>query len=136
MIEVEHSVVIRVISSEDHQLVRAAPSAEFWYLKGKYEKGKACVYTHCKTGLSKVDLEFHRKITKRRAAAGVVLGSDRSKVVLAPVEELIAETEEWIWDTSAALVAVSAVVAGNREVSFARPIIDCRWCLRLEPNLL
>ena len=42
------------------------------------------------------------------------------KVMLAPVEESAdAETEEWIWDTGAALDVASAAVAGKREVSFA-----------------
>ena len=55
----------------------------------------------------------------RDAAAGVVLGGDRPKVMLAPVEELNAKTEEWIWDTGAALDVASAAVVGKREVSFA-----------------
>ena len=38
------------------------------------------------------------------------------KVMLAPVEELNAETEDWIWDTGAALDVASAAVAGKREV--------------------
>ena len=42
--------------------------------------------------------------------------------MLAPVEELNAETEEWIWDTSAALDVASEAVAGKREVSFSPPI--------------
>ena len=39
-----------------------------------------------------------RESSGRYAAAGVVLGGDRLKVMLAPVEESAhAETEEWIW---------------------------------------
>ena len=38
-------------------------------------------------------------------------------VMLAPVEEPNAETEEWIWDTGAALDVASAAVAGRRKVS-------------------
>ena len=42
--------------------------------------------------------------------------------MLAPVEESAdAETEEWIWNTGAALDVASATVAGKREVSFAPP---------------
>ena len=37
--------------------------------------------------------------------------------MLAPVEEPNAETEDWIWDTGAALDVASATVAGKREVS-------------------
>ena len=48
---------------------------------------------------------------------GVVPGGDRPKVMLAPVEEPNAETEDWIWDTGAALDVTSAAVAGKREVS-------------------
>ena len=44
--------------------------------------------------------------------------------MLAPVEELNAETEEWIWDTGAALDVASAPVAGKREVSIAPPILS------------
>ena len=45
--------------------------------------------------------------------------------MLAPVEESAdAETEEWIWDTGAALDVASAAVAGKREVSFAPPILS------------
>ena len=39
----------------------------------------------------------------RDAVTGVVPGGDRPKVMLSPVEEPNAETEEWIWDTGAAL---------------------------------
>ena len=33
----------------------------------------------------------------------IVFGGDHPKVMVAPVEEPNAETEEWIWDTGAAL---------------------------------
>ena len=63
-----------------------------------------------------------RESSGRDAAAGVVLGGDRLKVIFAPVEESAdAETEEWIWDTGAALDVASEAVAGKREVSFALP---------------
>ena len=52
----------------------------------------------------------------RDAATGVVLGGDRLKVLLALVEESAdAETEDWIWDTGAALDVASAAVAGKRD---------------------
>ena len=38
-----------------------------------------------------------KESSRRDAAAGVALGGDRPKVMLAPVEELNAETEDWIW---------------------------------------
>ena len=44
--------------------------------------------------------------------------------MLAPAEELNAETEDWIWDTGAALDVASATVAGKRQVSFAPPILS------------
>ena len=45
--------------------------------------------------------------------------------MFAPVEESAnAETEDWIWDTGAALDVASAAVAGKREVSFAPPILS------------
>ena len=66
-----------------------------------------------------------RESSGRDAATGVVLGGDRLKVLLAPVEESAnAETEDWIWDTGAALDVASAAVAGKREVSFAPPILS------------
>ena len=47
------------------------------------------------------------------------------KVLLAPVEASAnAETEDWIWETGAALDVASAAVAGKREVSFAPPILS------------
>ena len=105
----------------------------FRYLKGKCEKGKDCGFTHSKADPSKGDLEVQRRMAEKKAressgrdaAAGVVLGGDRPKVILAPVEESAnAETEEWIWDTGAALDVASAAVAGKREVSFAPPILS------------
>ena len=96
----------------------------FKYLKGKCEKGKDCGFTHSKADPSKGDLEVQRRIAEKKAkessgrdaAAGVVLGGDRLKVLLAPVEvSADAETEEWIWDTGAALDVASAAVAGKRE---------------------
>ena len=59
----------------------------------------------------------------RNGAAGVVLGGDRPKVMLALVEEPNAETEDWVWDSGAALYVASATVAGKREVSFFVPLI-------------
>ena len=38
-----------------------------------------------------------KESSRRDGAAGVALGGDRPKVMLAPVEELNAETEDWIW---------------------------------------
>ena len=35
-----------------------------------------------------------------------------------------AETEDWIWDTAAALDVASAAVAGKKEVSFAPPTLS------------
>ena len=111
----------------------------FRYLKGKCEKGKDCGFTHSKADPSKGDLEVQRRIAEKKAkessgrdaAAGVVLGGDRLKVMLAPVEESAdAETKEWIWDTGAALDVASAAVAGMREVSFAPPILS-RWRRKL-----
>ena len=105
----------------------------FRYRKGKCEKGKDCGFTHSKADPSKGDLEVQRRTAEnkaressgRDAAAGVVLGGDRLKVMLAPVEgSADAETEEWIWDTGAALDVASAAVAGKREVSFAPPILS------------
>ena len=106
--------------------------------EGKCEKGKDCGFTHSKDDPSKGDLEVQRRMTEKKtressgrdAAAGVVLGGERLKVLLAPVEESAnAETEDWIWDTGAALDVASAAVAGKREVSFAPPI--CRWRRKL-----
>ena len=65
------------------------------YLKGKCEKGKDCGFTHSKADPSRGDLETQRRIPAKKAkessgrdaAAGVVLGGDRPKVMLAPVEE-------------------------------------------------
>ena len=107
---------------------------------GKCEKGKDCGFTHSKADPSKGDLEVQRRMAEkkarespgREAAAGVVLGGDRLKVMLAPVEESAdAETEEWIWDTSAAPDVASAAVAGKREVSFAPSDFECRWRRKL-----
>ena len=100
--------------------------------KGKGGKGKGrrkeaqvevtCVFTHSKADPSKGDLEVQRRIAEKKAkessgrdaAAGVVLGGDRPKVMLAPVEESAdAETEEWIWNAGAALDVASAAVAGK-----------------------
>ena len=98
----------------------------FRYLKGKCEKGKDCGFTHSKDDPSKGDLEVQRRMAEKKtressgrdAATGVVLGGDRLKVLLAPVEASAnAETEDWIWDTGAALDVASAAVAGKREVS-------------------
>ena len=84
----------------------------FRYLKGMCEKGKDCGFTHSKADPPKGDLEVQRRMAEKKAressgrdaAAGVVLGGDRPKVLLAIVEESAdAETEEWIWDTGAAL---------------------------------
>ena len=53
----------------------------------------------------------------------VFLGGDRLKVLLALVEASAnAETEDWIWDTGAALDVANAAVAGKMEVSFAPPM--------------
>ena len=104
----------------------------FRYLKGKCEKSKDCGFTHSKDDPSNGDLEVQRMAEKkvressgRDAATGVVLGGERLKVLIAPVEESEnAETEDWIWDTGAALDVASAAVAGKREVSFAPPILS------------
>ena len=95
------------------------------------EKGKDCAFTHSKADPSKGDLDVQRRVAEKKAkessdrsgAAGVVPGGDRPKMMLAPVEELNAEAEEWIWDTGAALDVASTAVAGKREVSFAPPIL-------------
>ena len=58
----------------------------------------------------------------RNGAAGVVPVGDRPRVMLAPVEEPNTETEDWIWNTGAALDVASAAVAGKRQVSFT-PLI-------------
>ena len=100
----------------------------FRYLKGKCEKGKDGGVSHSKDDPSKGDLEVQRRMAEKKtressgrdAATGVVLGGDRLKVLLAPVEE----TEDWIWDTGAALDVASAAVACKREVSFAPPILS------------
>ena len=82
----------------------------FRYVKGKFEKGKE---------------KKAKESSGRDAAAGVVLGGDCLKVMLALAEESAdAETEDWIWDTGAALDVASAAVAGKREVSFAPPILS------------
>ena len=74
-------------------------------LRGKCEKGKDCGFTHSKDDPSKGDLEFQRRMAEKKtressgrdAATGVVLGGDRLKVLLAPVEASAnAETEDWI----------------------------------------
>ena len=105
----------------------------FRYLKGKCEKGKDCGFTHSKDDPSKGDLEVQRRMAEKKtressgrdASTGVVLGGARLKVLLAPVEASAnAETEDWIWDTGAALDVASAAVAGKREVSFAPPILS------------
>ena len=91
------------------------------------------VFSHSKDDPSKGDLEVQRRMAEKKtressgrdAATGVVLGGDRPKVLLAPVEESgNAETEDCIWDTGAALGVASAAVAGKREVSFAPPILS------------
>ena len=65
------------------------------------------------------------------AEAGFVLGGDRPKVMIATVEELSAETEDWIWDTGAALDVAGAAVAGKRE-RFPSPFrFECRWRRKL-----
>ena len=59
-----------------------------------YLKGKDCGFTHSKADPSKGDLEVQRRMAGKKAkessgrdaAAGVVLGGDRLKVMLAPVE--------------------------------------------------
>ena len=122
------------------------------YLKGKCEKGKDCGFKHSKADPSKSDLEVQRRIAEKKAkessgrdaAAGVVLGGDRPKVMLEPVEEPAeAETEEWIWDTSDLKgVAGSGVAADDlvSSVGFIREVGDsadgrnCRrtlsvWCI-------
>ena len=66
--------------------------------------------------------EKAKESSGRDMGTGVVLGGDRPKVMLAPAEELNAETEDWIWDSGAALDVASAAVAGKREVSFAATI--------------
>ena len=105
----------------------------FRYLRGKCEKGKACGFTHNKDDPSKDDLEVQRRMAEKKtressgrdATTGVVLGGDRLKVLLAPVEASAnAGTEDWIWDTGAALDVASAAVAGKREVSLAPPILS------------
>ena len=53
------------------------------------------------TKLSGRDYEFHSKAGTNRVWC--CPGGDRPKVKLAPIVELSGETEEWIWDTSAAL---------------------------------
>ena len=77
----------------------------FRYLRSKCEKGKDCGFSH---------LEVQRRMAEKKA-----------KVLLAPVEESAnAETEDWIWDTGAALDVASAAVAGKTEVSLAPPILS------------
>ena len=101
----------------------------FRYLRGKCEKGKDCGFTHSKDDPSKGDLEVERRLAEKKtressgrgAATGVVLGGDRLKVLLAPVDE-VSECRDW--DTGAALDVASAAVAGKREVSFAPPILS------------
>ena len=111
----------------------------FRYLKGKCEKGKDCGFIHSKADPSKGDPEVQRRIAEKKAkessgrdaVAGVVLGGDRLKVMLAPVEESAdAETEDWIWDTGAALDVASAAVAGKREVLHPSDF-ECRWRCKL-----
>ena len=104
----------------------------FRYLKGKCEKGKDCGFTHSKADPSKGDPEVPRRMAEKKAressgrdaAAGVVLGGDRPKVLLAIVEEPAdAETEEWIWDTGAPLMS---------ERGFLRTSdFECRWRRKL-----
>ena len=67
----------------------------------------------------------------RNGAAGVVPGGDRPRVMLASVEELNAETEEWIKGTGVALDVASEPVAGERQVSFASSDFVCRWSCEL-----
>ena len=61
------------------------------------------------------------------AEAGFVLGGDRPKVMIATVEELSAETEDWIWDTGAALDVAGVAVAGKRERFLSPFRFACRW---------
>ena len=82
-------------------------------------ESKSCMFwrPNC---VSRLDDRLSRKAKEssgRSGAAGVVPGGDRPKVMLAPVQEPNAETEDWIWDTGAALDVASATVAGKREVS-------------------
>ena len=101
--------------------------------EGQVQDGKDCGFSHSKADPSKGDLEVQRRMAEgkaressgRDAATGVVLGGDRLKVLLAPVEESAnVQTEDWIWDTGAGLDVASEVVAGKREVSFAPPILS------------
>ena len=46
-----------------------------------------------------------RESSGRDAATGVVLGGERLKVLLALEESANAETDDWIWDTGAALMS-------------------------------
>ena len=110
----------------------------FRYLRGKCDKGKDCGFTHSKDDPAEGDLEVQRRMAEKKtressgrdAATGVVLGGDRLKVLLAPVEASAnAETVDWIWDTGAALDVASAAVAAKGEVSFAPPILSAQSSL-------
>ena len=63
--------------------------------------------------------------------AGVVPGGDRPNVMLALVEELSAETEEWIKGTGVALDAASEAVAGKKQFSFAPSDFVRMWSCEL-----
>ena len=62
-----------------------------------------------------------RESSGRDAATGVVLGGDRLKVLLAPVEQRMQRLRIGSWTPAQPL---SAAVAGKREVSFAPPILS------------
>ena len=74
-----------------------------------------------------------RESSGRDATTGVGSGGERlnAKVMISRVDESAeAETEDWIWDTGAALDVAGAEVVGKREVSFAPPILSAGGVVR------
>ena len=61
------------------------------------------------------------------ATTGVVPGGDRPEVMLALVQELSAEIEEWIKSTDVALDAASEAVAGKKQFSLAPSDYVRKW---------
>ena len=91
-------------------------------------ESKSCMTTELCEQIERQTFKKAKESSGRDGAAGVVLGGDRPKVMLALVEEPNAETEDWIWDTGAALDVASAAVVGKRQVSFA-PLILSAGCV-------